>query len=104
MKINLGGSQNKRFLRMGDRNRQHALNILNSVNKIKEYDNQGNQDVISMAQHKNKKSYTRKYKQYGELMSINEISPSNYSAVGSFMGHPKTAASDYNKGIYRSES
>ena len=57
-----------------------------------------------MAQHKNKKSYTRKYKQYGELMSINEISPSNYSAVGSFMGHPKTAASDYNKGIYRSES
>ena len=37
-------------------------------------------------------------------MSINEISPSNYSAVGSFMGHPKTAASDYNKGIYRSKA
>ena len=53
--------------------------------------------MISMDKYKTKKStYSRKqYKQYGELMSINEVSPTNYSAVGSFMGHPRTAASEY---------
>jgi hypothetical protein len=63
--------------------------------------------VISMDKYKTKKStYSRKqYKQYGELMSINEVSPTNYSAVGSFMGHPRTAASEYqSKNIPRSES
>jgi len=33
MKINMGGI-NKQYLKMGDRNRQHALNIISSVNKI----------------------------------------------------------------------
>ena len=38
-------------------------------------------------------------------MSINEISPTNYSAIGSFMGHPKTAASEYqSKNISRTDS
>jgi hypothetical protein len=53
--------------------------------------------VMSMDKYKTKKSnYSRKqYKQYGELMSINEVSPNNnYSAIGSLMGHPKTAASE----------
>ena len=38
-------------------------------------------------------------------MSINEVSPSNYSNIGSLMGHPKTAASEYQtKNISRTDS
>lgn len=64
---------------------------------------------MSMDKYKTKKSnYSRKqYKQYGELMSINEVSPNNnYSAIGSLMGHPKTAASEnyQSKNMARSES
>jgi len=108
MKINLGNSSNKRFLKIGDRNRQQALNILSSVNKIQEYENQGNLDVMSLDKYKTKKNYIsrKNHKQYGELMSINEVSPTNYSAIGSLMGHPKTAASEYqpSKNISRTDS
>ena len=59
-----------------------------------------------MDKYKTKKNYiSRKNKnQYNNLMSINEVSPSNYSAIGSL--YPKTAASEYqpSKGVSRTES
>jgi hypothetical protein len=50
---------------------------------------------MSIDKYKTKKNYIarKNHKQYGELMSINEVSPTNYSGIGSL--YPKTAASEY---------
>ena len=60
---------------------------------------------MSIDKYKTKKNYIarKNHKQYGELMSINEVSPTNYSGIGSL--YPKTAASEYqSKNISRTDS